>query len=156
MNDVSETILFESDNTTITTRKVLIELKTSEIADILSVSLAEKNLGAAAGKTVVIISLMAVVIGILSCPAALSIRFISVMEQFSGLPRINIHFLFAVLGLLLIYLGSIGWEPEKPMYTVQIETASGRSRILETQDKALIQKVIRAINQALARRQEEG
>jgi hypothetical protein len=42
------------------------------------------------------------------------------------------------------------------MYTVQIETASGRSRILETQDKALIQKVIRAINQALARRQEEG
>jgi hypothetical protein len=108
MNDVSETILFESDNTTITTRKVLIGLKTSEIADILSVSLAEKNLGAAAGKTVVIISLMAVVIGILSCPAALSIRFISVMEQFSGLPRINIHFLFAVLSFLLIYLGSIG------------------------------------------------
>jgi hypothetical protein len=72
------------------------------------------------------------------------------------LPRISIHFLFAVLGLLLIYLGSIGWESEKPMYTVQIETASGRSRILETQDKALIQKVIRAINQALARRQEEG
>ena len=156
MNDVSETILLELDNIRITTRKVLMGLKTYEIADIISVSLTEKKLSLAAGKTLVIASLLALVIGILSCLAALSIPFTSMMEEFSGLPRINVHFLFAVLGLLLIYLGSIGRESEKPTYTVQIETTSGRSRILASKDKALIQKVIWAIDQALARRQEKG
>lgn len=156
MNDVRETILFESDNIRITTRKVLIGLKTYEIADVMSVSLAEENLSPAAGRTLVIASLLALVIGILSCLAALSIPFISMLEEFSGLPPINVHFLLAVLGLLLIYLGSIGRESEKPTYTVQIKTASGRSRILASKDKALIQKVIWAIDQALARRQEKG
>lgn len=156
MNDVHGTILFESDNIRITTRKVLIGLKTYDIADVKSVSMAEKNLSPAAGRTLVITSLLALVIGILSCLAALSIPFIRMMEEFSGLPPINVHFLFAVLGLLLIYLGSIGRESEKPTYTVQIETASGRSRILASKDKALIQKVIRAMDQALARRQENG
>jgi hypothetical protein len=156
MNDVHGTILFESDNIRITTRKVLIGLKTYDIADVKSVSMAEKNLSPAAGRTLVITSLLALVIGILSCLAALSIPFIRMMEEFSGLPPINVHFLFAVLGLLFIYLGSIGRESENPTYTVQIETASGRSRILASKDKALIQKVIRAMDQALARRQENG
>ena len=156
MNAVHETILLELDNIRITTRKVLIGSKTYEVADVMSVSLTEQNLSPAAGRTLVIASLLALVIGILSCLAALSIPFINLLEEFSGLPRIHVHFLFAVLGLLLIYLGSIGRESEKPTYTIQIETASGRSSILASKDKALIQKVIRAIDQALARRQENG
>lgn len=156
MNAVHETILLELDNIRITTRKVLIGSKTYEVADVMSVSLTEQNLSPSAGRTLVIASLLALVIGILSCLAALSIPFINLLEEFSGLPRIHVHFLFAVLGLLLIYLGSIGRESEKPTYTIQIETASGRSSILASKDKALIQKVIRAIDQALARRQENG
>ena len=130
MNAVHETILLELDNIRITTRKVLIGSKTYEVADVMSVSLTEQNLSPAAGRTLVIASLLALVIGILSCLAALSIPFINMLEEFTGLPRINVHFLFAVLGLLLIYLGSIGRESEKPTYTIQIETASGRSSIL--------------------------
>lgn len=152
MSDVGETILFELDNIRITTRKVLIGLKTYEIADIMSVSLAEKNLSPAAGKALVIASLMVLVIGSLCCLATLSIRFISMLEEFSGLPRINVHFLFAVLGLLLIYLGSIGWESAKPTYILQMETASGSSKILESKDKHYLQRVIHAINNAIARR----
>jgi len=94
------------------------------------------------------------VIGILSCVAALSIRFIAMIGNFWGWPQINLHFLFAVLGLLFIYLWSIGWESHKSTYIVEIETASGKSQILGSKDKDHMQKVALAINNAVARRGE--
>jgi hypothetical protein len=151
MDDVSETIILETDNIRITNRKVMVGLKTYEISKIRSVSLEEKNLSSVAGKTLVIISLITFVIGILSCLAALSIRFISIIQDFADWPRINVHFLFAVLGLLFIYLGSIGWESDKPTYIVQIETASGTIEILEAKDKGYVERIIKAINDATAR-----
>src|SRR5688572_32822799 len=103
MSDGSETIILATDNIRITNRKAIIESKTYEISKIMSVSLEEKNLSSVAGKTLVIIAFFSFVIGVLSCLAALSIRFISLIQDFSDWPRINVHFLFAVLGLLFIY-----------------------------------------------------
>ena len=151
MDGVRETIILEMDNIRITNNRAFIGLKTYEIADIRSVSLAEMNRSPAAGKALVIVSLLCSVIGILSCVAALSIRFVSITQDFSGLPRINVHLLFAVIGLLFIYLGSIGWESDKPSYIVQIETPSGKSRALETKDKEYVERIIKAINDAIAR-----
>ena len=150
MDDVRETIILETDNIRITNIRAFIGWKTYEIANIMSASWGEKNLSPAAGKAVLM--LISLVIGILSCLAALSIRFVSMMQDFSDWPRINVHFLFAVLGLLFIYLGSIGWNSDKPTYIVQIETASGTSKILEAKDKEYVEKIIKAINEAIARR----
>jgi hypothetical protein len=151
MDDLRETIILETDNIRITDRRAFIGWKTYEIEDIISVNLVEKKLNRAAGKALVIASLISLVIGILSCLAALYIPFISMMEEYSGLPRINMHFLFAVLGLLFIYLGSIGWESDKPTHIVQIEIPSGKSRALETKDKEYVERIIKAINDAIAR-----
>ena len=152
MDGVSETIILETDNVRITNRKAIIGWKTYEIANIVSTSLEEKNRSQVAGKALVIISLILFVIGILSCLAALSIRFISMIQDFSDWPRINVHFLFAVLGLLFIYLGSIGWDSDKPTYIVQIETTSGTSKLLEAKDKDHVEGIVKAINEAIARR----
>jgi uncharacterized integral membrane protein len=151
MNGVRETIILEMDNIRITNIRAFIGWKTYELADIRSVSLTEKNGSPTAGKASMIVSLICLVIGILSCVAALSIRFISITQDFSGLPQIIVHLLFAVIGLIFIYLGSIGWESDKPTYIVQIETPSGTSRALETKDKKYVERIIKAINDAIAR-----
>jgi hypothetical protein len=53
------------------------------------------------------------------------------IEFLSEWPRIYVHFLLAVLGLLLILLWSIGFESDKPTCMIQIETTSGKITILE-------------------------
>jgi hypothetical protein len=152
MDDLRETITLETDNIRITDRRAFIGWRTYEIADIRSVSLDERNLSPASRKAVIVVSLLCLIIGILSCLAALSIRVIGIVEDLWGWPRINLHFLFATLGLLFIYLWSIGWEADKPTYVVQIETASGKTPILANKDKDHTQRVIHAINDAIARR----
>jgi hypothetical protein len=107
MNDMSETIILETDNMRITNRKAIVGGKTYEISKVKSVRLEEKHLSSFAAKSLVIISILSLVIGILSCLAALSIRFLSMIQDFSDWPRINVHFLFAVLGLLFIILGQL-------------------------------------------------
>lgn len=152
MHDVGEMIILEVDNVRITTVRAFIGWKTYEISSIVSAILQERNLSPAAGKAGITISFISLVLGILSCIAAFSGRFISIIENLWGWPRINVHFLFAVLGLLFIYRWLIGREVDKTTYIVQIETASGKSNILESKDKDHIQRVIDAINNAIARR----
>lgn len=153
MDDLRETIMLETDNIRITDRRAFIGWRTYEIADIRSVSFDERNLSPASRKAIIIVSLLCLVIGILSCLAALSTHVIGIVVDLWGWPRINVHFLFAVLGLLFIYLWSIGWESHKPLYLLQIETASGKSKILEAKDKDYIQRIINAINQAVSLRE---
>ena len=109
MDQVPETIILEMENTRITNIRAFIGWKSYEIADIRSVSLAERDLRPAAGKALVIVSLLCLVIGILSCVAALSIRVISITQDFSGLPRIIVHFLFAVIGSMA-NSGNVLWK----------------------------------------------
>jgi hypothetical protein len=146
VNDARETIILETDNIRITDRRAFIGWRVYEIAEIRSVSFDKRNLSPA--------SLLCLVIGILFCLAALSIHIVGIVEDLWRWTRMNVHFLFAVLGLLFICLWSIGWESDKPTYRVHIETASGKSKILETKDKDHIQKVVLAINNAVARRGE--
>lgn len=152
MNDAREIIILETDNIRITDRRAFIGWRAYEIAEIRSVSFDERNLSPTSQKAVIIVSLLCLVIGILSCLAALSIRVIGIVENLWGWPRINVHFLFAVLALLFIYLWSIGWESNKPTYIVQVETTSGKTHILANKDKDHTQRVINAINDAIARR----
>jgi len=152
MEDLRETIILKVNDINITNIRAVIGAKTYEISTITSVSLEEKNLSPAVGKAVVIVSFVFLVIGFLSCLAALSSRFIHRIEYFSEWPRINVHFLFAALGLLFIFLWSIGFESDKPTYMVQIETPSGKTNILESKDKDYMQRIINAITDAIARR----
>jgi hypothetical protein len=151
MNQVHETIILEIENVRITNVRAFIGWKTYEIADVRSVSLTEMNQSPASSKAFVAISLVSLVIGILFCLAALSIPFITMLQEFSGLPRINAHLLFAVIGLLFIYLGSTDWDADKPTYIVQMETAFGTSTAMKTKDKGYVERIIKAINDAMAR-----
>lgn len=150
MDQVHETIILEMENVRITNVRAFIGWKTYEIADIRSVSLTEMNQSPVSSKALVAISLVSLVIGILFCVAVLSIPFITMLQEFSGLPRINAHLLFAAIGLLFIYLGSTGWDSDKPTYIVQMETAFGTSTALKTKDKGYVERIIKAINDAIA------
>ena len=155
MDVMSEFIILKTDDIRITNRKAIIGWKTYEISKITSVSLGEKNLSPFAGKSLVVLSLISFLIGILFCLGALSIRFITIVGDFVDRPQIILHFLVAVIGLIFIYIGSLGWESDKPTYLVRIETASGTSNILEKKDKNYVERIINAINDAIARRTNE-
>ena len=152
MENLRETIILKVNDIRISNLRAVIGAKTYAVSNITSVSLEEKDLSPAVGKAVVIVSLISLVIGFLSCLAALSIPLVrmSMIGYLLDWPRINVHFLFADLGLLFIYLWSMGWEADKPTYIVQIETASGKSKILEAKDKDYLQRIIDAINDAIA------
>jgi hypothetical protein len=158
MGELRETVILGVNEIKITNARAVIGANTYEMSTIISVSLEEKNLSPVVGTAVVIVSLISLVIGFLSCLAALSISFVRMIMigYLSDWPRINVHFLFAVLGLLFIYLWSIGWEADKPTYIIQIETASGKSKVLETRDKDYLQRIINAINDAIAPRDKDG
>lgn len=102
MDQVHEIIILEIENVRITNVRAFIGWKTYEIADIRSVSLTEMNQSPASSKALVAISLVSLVIGIPFCVASLSIPFITILQEFSGLPRIYAHLLFAVIELLFI------------------------------------------------------
>jgi hypothetical protein len=102
MDQVHENIILEIENVRITNVRAFIGWKTYEIADIRSVSLTEMHQSPASSQALVAISLVSVVIGTLFCVAALSIPFITILQEVSGLPRINAHLLFAIIGLLFI------------------------------------------------------
>jgi hypothetical protein len=74
-----------------------------------------------------------------------------VPDFFSDWPRINLHFLFAGIGLLLMTLWSIGFEAIQPTYMLQIDTEAGTFIVLESKDKSHIKRVVKAVNEAIAR-----
>jgi hypothetical protein len=75
-------------------------------------------------------------------------------EFFSDWPRINLHFLFAGIGLLLMTLWSIGFEAIQPTYMIQIDTEAGTFTVLESKDKSHLKRVVKAIHQATAHHRE--
>jgi len=105
------------------------------------------------GNAVRIVSFLSLLLGILFCMATFAIRFIQMPELFSDWPRINLHFLFAGIGLLLMTLWSIGFEAIQPTYMAQIVTEAGRFTVLESKDNAHIKRVVKAIKEAIARKE---
>jgi hypothetical protein len=155
METVHETIILEADNVRITNLRAFIGWKTYEISRIVSVRLEQQDLNPAAGKIKVIISFISLIFGMLLCSGAMSIRLVSMIENYWYWPRINVYFMFAVLGLLFVYLWSITWEADKPTYIVQIETTSGISKPLKVKEKVKAEKIISAINYAIAYRADQ-
>lgn len=108
MDNVSETTLFRGENAIITTHKVVIGANNYEISTIRSVGLTTTTLQPSLSKILVIVSFVGLLLGLLSCLAALSVQWIDAIESFSNMPRINLQFMFTVLGLLLIVLWPVG------------------------------------------------
>lgn len=155
MDEERETLILKMDDIIVTPSKAVIGPKTYEISTIKSVSLEEKNIRPVKGKAVLIISFVSLILGILFCLATFAIRFVRMPDLFSDWPSINVHFLFAGIGLLLMTLWSIGFEVIQPTYMVQIETGFVKITILESKDKNYIQRIIKAIDDAIARRAVE-
>lgn len=155
MDEEKDTLILIMDDIEVTPRRAVIGSKTYEISTIKSVSLEEKNISPIAGKAVLIISFVLLILGILFCLATFAIRFVRMPDLFSDWPRLSVHFLFADIGLLLMILWSIGFEAIQPTYMVQIETGFVKITILESKDKNYIQRIIKAIDDAIACRAVE-
>jgi hypothetical protein len=150
MDQLHETIVLEIESARVTNVRAFIGWKTYEITDIRSVSLLEMHQNPASSKALLSISFLSLVIGALFCVGALSIPLIRIIQDISHMPRINAHLLFAVIGLLFIYLGSTGWDSGKPTYIVQIESTFGTSSAVKTKDKGYAERIINAIRAAMA------
>ena len=154
MDRKRETILRRTDDIEVTPRKVIIGSKTYEVSTIKSVNLDERNMSPSRGNAVRIVSFLSLLLGILFCLATFAIRFIQMPEFFSDWTRINLHFLFAGIGLLLMTLWSIGFEALQPTYMIQIDTEAGTFTVLESKDKSHRKRVVKTINQAIAHHRE--
>ena len=153
MENASETRLFKGENIIITTDKVVIGANNYEISMIRSVGLTTATLQPNVSRILVMVSIVGFILGLLSCLTALSVQWIELIESFSDMPRINLQFMFAVLGLLLIVLWPVGLDAAKPTYTIQIEAESGMLNILKSKDQVYSQRVREAIDKAIAYRQ---
>lgn len=153
MDRERETIILKTDDIEVTPRKVVIGSKAYEISTIKSVNLEERNMSHGRGNAVRIVSFLSLLLGMLFCLTTFAIRFIQMPEFFSDWPRINLHFLFAGIGLLLMTLWSIGFEAIQPTYMVQIDTEAGTFTVLESKEKAHLTRVVKAINEAISRRE---
>lgn len=56
------------------------------------------------------------------------------------------------LGAVLVVIGLVLSNRVKPTYAVRIGSASGESNALEAEDKARIQKIVDAMNEAIVKR----
>jgi hypothetical protein len=150
MDKERETIILKTDDIEVTPRQVAIGSKTYDISQIKSVTLNERTMSPSRGIAVRIASFLSLLLGIFFCLATFAIRFIQMPEFVSDWPRINLHFLFAGIGLLLMTLWSIGLEAIQPTYSVQIVTEAETFTILESKEKVHIKRVVKAINEAIA------
>lgn len=150
MVEEKENLLLKMGDIKITPSRAVIGPKTYAISTIKSVSLEQKNINPVAKKAVWILSFASLILGILFCLATFAIRFVRMPDLLYDWPRINMHFLLATIGLLLITLWSIGFEAIQPTYMLQINTEAGKFAILESKDKDYIKKVFNAINEAVA------
>jgi hypothetical protein len=57
-----------------------------------------------------------------------------------------------VVGALLALVGVVAWRGSSPTYHVRISASSGESTALSSSDKGYVEKVIRAINEAIIHR----
>jgi hypothetical protein len=154
MDKERETIILKTDDIEVTPRTVVIGSKNYDISTIKSVNLDERIMSRGRSNAVRIVSFLSLLLGIFFCLATFTIRFIQMPEFFSDWPRINLHFLFAGIGLLLMTLWSIGFEAIQPTYMIQIDTEAGTFTVLESKDKSHLKRVVKAIHQAIAHHRE--
>jgi len=154
MDKERETIILKTDDLEITPRKVVVGSKTYDISTVKSVNLDERNMSPGRGNAVRIVSFLSLLLGIFFCLATFAVRLIQMPEFLSDWPRINLHFLFAGIGLFLMTLWSIGLEAIQPTYMVQIDTETGTFTVLESKDKSHLRRVVKAISEAIAHHRE--
>jgi hypothetical protein len=132
---------------------VVIGANRYDISAIRSVNLTTTTLQPNVSRILVIVSFIGLLLGLLSCLVALSVQWIDVIEFFSSMPRINLQFMFAVFGLLLIVLWPVGLDAAKPTYTIQMETDAGMINILKSKDHVYSQRIREAIDKGIAYQQ---
>ena len=131
MTKVSETTILQDGVVKITNLRTLIGTTTYSMSDIKSVSLTKQ------AKTYRPLWLVGV--GILFISWAVIDETLQFREFFN-------------IGMLLVILGITLFVIAKPTYAIQIGSASGETSILRSTNINFIQKIVNAMNSALARR----
>lgn len=127
MNDVRETIILEEGDVKITSERAIVGTKTYAISDIISVSI--KRDSSMVGCLIIALISGAFLLGLLSMGGGSGYRVTAFIFLGSA----------AVVALLA-----------QPNYIVQIRSIAGSTDILHSMDQDYLQRVVQAINDALA------
>lgn len=126
----SEVVYYTQGNVQISNARVVLGGTTYAMANITSVAMAEQPASKLPG-------IIAAVVGALIALCSIGAR--------SGIGGL-------IFGLLIVGVGAYMLINAKPQYIVRLGSASGETNGLSSPDRAYIQQVVSAINQAIVKR----
>lgn len=129
--DAPETVYYQDVDITVTNKRVSLSGKTYSMANITSIAMHTEPANRTPGYTMALVGLVIV---------ACSLGFKE--EGVIGI----------IVGLVVLVIGIAYAYDEKTKYFVRIGSASGESNALWHYDKAYIQKVVDAVNEAIVKR----
>jgi hypothetical protein len=136
-NDVStEQTVFEEGNIKITNLRAVIGAKTYSMSNITSVNLARRDPSGCVTLTLIFGGILAVLVSI-----SLIIK-----------EPLGDGWGWLIGGALAAFLGFLLHRSAKPSFIVQIGSASGEIKALDSQDEGQIRKIVNAMNEAIVRR----
>ena len=141
---------FEDEKVVITNTRAILKGKTFEMANITSVSIVEKDRRRARW---IILILLGLAIILFFVVFSMSNPYISFVDDVSNAVMWFFwNFLCCSPGILLAIVGGVMVFREKTKYIVKICLADRRINSISSSDFVYIQKIVSAINQAIAER----
>ena len=134
MTHVSEINILKEKNVKITNLRAIIDTKTYTVSDIASVSIDVNE------PKLFLPVFFAVIAGVCSVLIALSD-----MGEYSECLTTSLY--IGIAGLLFFIIS------RKTKYSLRISSASGEMNVLETFDKEYVERIVRALNEAIVRRE---
>lgn len=132
-----ETIIHQDPHIKITNLRAIIAEKTYSVANITAVEAIEQPPSGAAPGCLMLIGVIAL---LMSLPTLFNNR------------AWDNNYTAIIVGVIFTLAGSILFRNAKPIYILQISTASGEVKALTSQDKNHIHAIAAALNQAIIQR----
>lgn len=126
-----ETVYYQQGNTTITNARAMIGGTTYALANITSVGLGDKSPS-------LVGPLLLLLLG--GCTSAVAVG------------TANGSTPYWIMAAIFVGLGILVFLTNKTTYFVRIATAAGEQRALESKDKAEVEKIVGALNEAIVKR----
>ena len=142
-----EVTVFQNGELLITTARAVLGQKTYAMASITSVS----AYVIPANQTVAV-GLLILGLALVGMAGFAGIFGIATLNTGGGYSIIVISAVIGILGLGSIVGGIAAFKSTKPSYAVRIGSASGEANVLISKDRTHIQKIVNAINEAIAKR----
>lgn len=124
----NEQVVFEEGEVKITNRRAVIGSKTYAMSNITSVSMGKQEASGCVPFGLMVISVPFLLVGFANGPERL----------------------WVIVGIVALGLGVLIFRGNKPTFVVQIGSSSGEMKALTSPDRARIERIVTAMNDAIA------